>query len=362
MVAAVSDSVEALVGQIVDEFTQRLDHGEQPDVEEYACRYPEHAVVIRQVLGTLKLIRDASASPAPVDDASDIKPVHESAAGQLGDFRILREIGRGGMGVVYEAEQMSLSRRVALKVLPYAAMWDERQLQRFKNEARAAAALHHPNIVPVHAIGCERDVHFYAMQYIEGETLDRVIAKLGQSEESAATNRRLASPPQDGSCPTRSERNTTKLSQDVTATYSATNEDRPAALAAAPHGGAAAESVGGDAVSSSPSLVTRHSSPAPALQAAFFTQRSACSTAYFRTVADVGIQVAEALHHAHEQGVIHRDIKPSNLILDPRGRVWITDFGLARIETSGTLTMTGDLIGTLRYMNRAGPITKAPSR
>ena len=99
-------------------------------------------------------------------------------AAPLGDFRIVREVGRGGMGVVYEAEQISLRRRVALKVLPFAATMDPRQLQRFQNEAHAAAQLHHTNIVPVHYVGCERGVHFYAMQFIEGHTLASVIAEL----------------------------------------------------------------------------------------------------------------------------------------------------------------------------------------
>ena len=89
----------------------------------------------------------------------------------LGDYRLIREVGRGGMGIVYEAEQISLGRRVALKVLPYAATMDPKQLQRFKNEAQAAAQLHHTNIVPVYAVGCERGVHFYAMQLIEGQNL-----------------------------------------------------------------------------------------------------------------------------------------------------------------------------------------------
>ena len=98
-------------------------------------------------------------------------PTRSSGSAVLGDFRILREIGRGGMGVVYEAEQLSLGRRVALKVLPFAAALDARQLQRFQLEAQAAACLHHTNIVPVHAVGCERGVHFYAMQFIEGRSL-----------------------------------------------------------------------------------------------------------------------------------------------------------------------------------------------
>ncbi len=110
---------------------------------------------------------------------ADVSGADRALAGrpaELGDFRLLREIGRGGMGVVYEAEQKSLGRRVALKVLPYAAMFDARHLQRFKNEARAAALLDHPHIVAVHTVGCQQDVHFYTMQLIEGKSLADVIA------------------------------------------------------------------------------------------------------------------------------------------------------------------------------------------
>ena len=92
-------------------------------------------------------------------------------AEELGDFHLIREIGRGGMGVVYEAEQCSLRRRVALKVLPFAALLDQRRLTRFQNEARAAAMLKHPNIVSVYSVGCERGIHYYAMELIEGQNL-----------------------------------------------------------------------------------------------------------------------------------------------------------------------------------------------
>src|SRR5262249_27213016 len=107
-----------------------------------------------------------------------LQPPNVSELGQLGDFRLLREIGRGGMGVVYEAEQISLGRRVALKVLPFAATLDQRQLQRFKTEAQAAACLQHQNIVPIHFVGTDRGVHYYAMQYVEGQTLASVIDDL----------------------------------------------------------------------------------------------------------------------------------------------------------------------------------------
>src|SRR5262249_4932248 len=105
---------------------------------------------------------------------------------ELGDFRIVREVGKGGMGIVYEAEQISLRRRVALKVLPFASTLDAKQLQRFRNEARAGAQLHHTNIVPVYQVGCDKGVHFYAMQFIEGQSVADMIAVLRKSSEPRA--------------------------------------------------------------------------------------------------------------------------------------------------------------------------------
>src|SRR5262249_7399798 len=133
-----SVSVESLVAQVADEFLERQRRGERPDPEEYAGRHPEHAAVLRGVLAALRVV--GLAGPGAVAAGE------EPASGVLGDFRILREVGRGGMGVVYEAEQISLGRRVALKVLPFAAAMDSKQLQRFKNEAQAAAHLQHQNI------------------------------------------------------------------------------------------------------------------------------------------------------------------------------------------------------------------------
>src|SRR5262249_47324015 len=140
------ESVESLVAQAADEFMERLRRGERPEPEEYAQRYPQITPILRQVLPALQLIRLSATAPSP---GADLVSLDFPSAAPLGDYRILREIGRGGMGVVYEAEQVSLARRVALKVLPFAATIDPRQLQRFKNEAQAAAQLHHTNIVPV---------------------------------------------------------------------------------------------------------------------------------------------------------------------------------------------------------------------
>ncbi len=257
------------------------------------------------------------------------------AARTLGDFRILRKIGQGGMGVVYEAEQFSLQRRMALKVLPFAAMLDPRQLKRFHTEAAAAAGLHHTNIVPVFSVGCERSVHFYAMQYIEGATLAEVIRQLRQ---------------QDGlqqKVPDNSHQTVGRVADSLTAATDrfkeaqSPREERTAAHSSTPD---------------SPAAESRE--PDSELPVAISTARSTSSRAYFRRVAELCVQVAEALDYAHQEGVVHRDVKPSNLILDERGNVWVTDFGLAYVAKDPGLTRSGDIVGTLRYMSPEQALAK----
>ena len=226
---------------------------------------------------------------------------------QLGDFRILREIGRGGMGVVYEAEQASLGRRVALKVLPFAAVLDPRQLQRFKNEALAAACLIHQNIVPVYSVGCERGVHYYAMQYVEGESLAQVVRDLRRAE---GLDDRASAHPSPENAEARPAAESRAVAETATKACDGTGRATPS-----------------------------------------FAARPTKNPEYFRRIARLGIQAAEALDHAHQHGILHRDIKPANLILDTTDNLWITDFGLARFESEASITITGDLVGTLRYMS-----------
>jgi len=183
--------------EAVQEYMNALDAGLRPSRREWLERYPRIARELGACLDGLAFVHSAAAKMNP--ESLDVP--EGALARPLGDFRLVKEIGRGGMGVVYEAIQLSLGRKVAVKVLPFTAALDPRHLERFRNEASAAAHLHHTNIVPVYAVGCERSVHYYAMQLIEGQSLSQVIRELrdladympGNAGSSAATLRRRSS-------------------------------------------------------------------------------------------------------------------------------------------------------------------------
>src|SRR5437588_8296760 len=174
----------------LQEYQALLEAGRRPDRAAFLDRFPTEAASLAEAMDGLDFLYRAVGSSR--NGGGSFAPDGRPVPSQLGDFRIIREIGRGGMGVVYEAEQISLGRRVALKVLPFAAAIDDRQLQRFKTEAQAAAHLHHTNIVPVFAVGADRGVHYYAMQFIEGRTLADVIRELRKDSRPPESERLLA--------------------------------------------------------------------------------------------------------------------------------------------------------------------------
>jgi serine/threonine protein kinase/Tfp pilus assembly protein PilF len=273
----------ALEGHLLE-----LERGHAADEEALIAANPDLAAHLRTCLSGLHSLHKASVAS---NGASEPLTPMEPAEKRLGDYRILIEISRGGMGVVYEARQISLGRKVALKVLPFAALLDQKQIARFNHEAQAAAQLNHPNIVPIYAVGCERGVHYYSMKFIEGQAVDHAIRELRDLAESSG-------PP------------------------------------------------GSPVATRFPDAIRREDTGSAISAALAINSRD-----YFRTVADLGIQAAEALHHAHQYGIIHRDVKPSNLLLDVQGKLWVTDFGLARLPEEAGLTKTGDMLGTLQYMS-----------
>ncbi len=293
--AGLSLAQRSQVLQVLEAYLAQLERGAAPNPEELLAQHSDLAQPLRAYLASLDFLHQAALSlhggenRPPAENPAD----SSTEPGTLGDFRLIREVGRGGMGIVYEAEQISLGRRVALKVLPFAATMDPRHLQRFQNEARAAASLEHPHIVPVYGVGCERGVHYYAMKYIEGQSLADVIDEVRKVKDSHHR----------GTENTEKKQNT-KISSSLCSLCLCGEND------------------------------------------------------FCKAVAELGIQAAEALEHAHSLGIVHRDIKPANLMIDGHGALWITDFGLARTAADGGLTMTGDVLGTLRYMSPEQALAK----
>ncbi|MEM7316900.1 MAG: serine/threonine-protein kinase, partial [Planctomycetota bacterium] len=248
---------------------------------------------------------------------------------QLEDYRIAGELGRGGMGVVFHAEQLSLDRSVALKVIPHTLLDESLAIQRFELEARTAARLQHESIVPVYEVGAEEDFHWYSMRLIDGQGLDEVIKVARRLVEESGRKRQSVLEGVAGSMLSGEavvdRQELEGLRQDTTDTGRLSRN-----VSGAKAGDRSLEQTSKLSSGSTTKIRSRKS--------------------YYHQVARIGQHVAEALAHAHEHGVVHRDIKPSNLLLDRKGKIWVADFGLAKTENH-ELTRTGDVVGTLRFLS-----------
>jgi len=289
------------VGQLAEQFLALHRQGLTPNIDDYCLRYPEFADRIRSLFPTLLMVEQCGVAAS--GDSFIIKSglVGATCPEQIGDYKIIREVGRGGMGIVYEAEQQSLGRRVALKVLPTSAVLSKSTIERFRRESRAAAKLHHSNIVPVFGVGEQDGLHYYVMQFIQGVGLDEILLQLADSKRDLLFQGTETHP------------------NDTQASETSTDSSKLAARTLSSSDGEKQPSGSEDRI-------------------------------YWHRVALIGMQLANALHFAHSQGVLHRDLKPANVLLDMDGTVWLTDFGLAQATDDSNLTRSGDIVGTLRYL------------
>lgn len=321
------DPVEVLAS----EFLERQRRGEEPTIDEYLENFPHLADEINDLFPTIAAMENWKQEQKEVETSTQTWEAPQLE--RLGEYRILSEIGRGGMGIVYEAEQESLSRRVALKVLPRQAMLEEKHVLRFKREARLAAKLHHTNIVPVFGVGEAEGLYFYVMQRINGVGLDRIIAEL-----RCVVNKEGEKPPTED-LPARSAAHAlcsgefvhSKRFDDVDNTSVGTDTPLPQPI-------------------SDTQLNIDQTETYQQVSSEDDTQQQLHGP-YWKSIARIGIQIADALSYAHRQGMMHRDVKPANLLVDDRGVSWLTDFGLARDWSSEKLSRTGDVAGTLLYLS-----------
>lgn len=363
---------------LAEEFVARYRTGERPSISEYAARCPDKEHEIRELFPALVLIEQA-AEPSTSEPVLSAAAPRQLEATQLGDFRIIREVGRGGMGVVYEAEQLSLGRRVALKVLPRHLLANEKHAQRFDREARAAARLHHTNIVPVFGVGDQEGVHYYVMQFIHGQGLDEVLVALKRLRDESASVK--SGQPATARQPVAAQPMMAGHGNVAVQVAESllTGQFEKTVLVEGSEVGTRRSEVGGgsggrgwtERSEGSPGELRSDASPRPVAVDTTLAQRADTAVSsgafalpgqsearskshpqlvYWQSVARIGVQAADALQYAHDQGIIHRDIKPGNLLLDARGGVWVTDFGLAKAADQQDLTHTGDLLGTLGYM------------
>ena len=395
------EPVEDRLDELAAEFVERSRNGESPTIAEYARKNPDLAQEICDLFPTIAQMEGLKVQIEQDQQPSSKRGVIAGGVplSQLGDFRIIREIGRGGMGVVYEAEQMSLGRRVAIKALPLLSTSQPELVKRFQREARTAARLHHTNIVPVFGVGEAEGFHYYVMQLIDGIGLDtftgentdtksdsissQLMTELdGLTDESQAQGLASLVPGQSSGQdnsegdPVRADPVATARSIPVKpAKFGESSglgdllNDHSTSLSIPSLPKVEDDEDGGSGSASTDSPVSDDSRstggasgtplPSPTTAAESESSETAKQSESSKPtshglsisqIVEVGIQAADGLHYAHAQGTLHRDIKPGNLMLDGNGVVWVTDFGLAKAMEGDDITHTENVVGTVRYM------------
>ena len=276
-------------------------------LERYRALHPELAETLRELAEAIEMLQ-----ATPFRHAAEAGAVPSEATGptRFGPYRVVRSIGRGGMGEVYEAVEEPLGRRVAVKTIRRSQTTGATLLLRFDRERRTLARLHHTNIVPIYATGSEGDLLYFAMPYIAGASLGQVI-KTARSHASSASS--------------LSSSSFEELLREAHSRSQSASEAPARPRAAEPR--AVTPGVTGPTATGSPEGPTSSTSaqgPGPHL----------LSKAYIRTAVQVMAAVAEGVHHAHEAGVIHRDLKPSNIMVETGGHAWVLDFGLAALKAT----------------------------
>lgn len=319
------------LGDAVEDYLNRVEAlGHAPDLQGFLDEYAHLGEELRSAIEGLALVKGLLSAGSASSDDSRISGLERELTAikpgfSLAGYRIIRELGRGGMGVVYEAVHVDLDRPVALKILrPWSGGSARR---RFLNEAKTAASLHHTNIVPVFDVGQAESISYYAMQKIEGEGLDCWVRRHRGEPATRKTDDSSAS----HEAPARGSLSSTVVKNEPFEDSQSQFGSGPDGPSAIPYPVALSEGMGQRAVSAEADALIPGTS------------------AHGRWVAQVGSQAARALDYAHRRQVIHRDIKPSNLILDASGTIWVADFGLALRLDDPDLSRGDGVLGTPRY-------------